>query len=134
MIRRRPRTGRFLGWLAGSKQLRSSITCVRATNAPRDSGFTIDDVRGIIGHVRHQPPQKITFVDMREQGARGILVCFADCTCSHSIALSADGWPDDLQLSDLEPRFICKACGKWGADVRPDFNWSRTPVGQRGYL
>ena len=78
-------------------------------------------------------PQEITFADMREQGARGILVCCADYTCSHSIALSADRWPDDLQLSDLEPRFICKACGKRGADVRPDFNWSRTPVRQMGY-
>jgi hypothetical protein len=27
-----------------------------------------------------------------------------------------------LILSDLEPRFACKACGKSGADVRPDFN------------
>jgi hypothetical protein len=77
-------------------------------------------------------PQKITFADMREQGARGILVCCADYTGSHSIALSADRWPDDLQLSDLEPRFICKACGKRGADVRPDFNRSRTPVRQKG--
>jgi len=29
---------------------------------------------------------------------------------------------------DLEPRFVCQACGKRGADVRPDFNWNRTPV------
>jgi hypothetical protein len=34
--------------------------------------------------------------------------------------------PDDLRLSDLEPRGLsAKACGKRGADVRPDFNWSR---------
>jgi hypothetical protein len=25
-----------------------------------------------------------------------------------------------------EPRFICFARGKRGADVRPDFNWQRT--------
>jgi hypothetical protein len=31
-------------------------------------------------------------------------------------------WPDDLRLSDLEPRFVCAACGKRGADVRPDFS------------
>lgn len=42
----------------GSKQLRPPITCVRATKAPKDSGFTIGHVRGIIGHVRHQPPAK----------------------------------------------------------------------------
>jgi hypothetical protein len=39
--------------------------------------------------------------------------------CSHSIAISADRWPDDVRLSDLEARFACKACGKRGADVRP---------------
>jgi hypothetical protein len=29
---------------------------------------------------------------------------------------------------DLKPPFVCKACGKRGADVRPDFNWGKTPV------
>jgi hypothetical protein len=33
----------------------------------------------------------------------------------------ADQWPDDIRLSDLEPQFICAACGKRGTDVRPDF-------------
>jgi hypothetical protein len=37
----------------------------------------------------------------------------------------ADQWPDDM-LSDLEPRFICAACGKRGVDVRPDFSWNVT--------
>ena len=41
--------------------------------------------------------------------------------CSHSTAISADQWPDDLRLSDIEDRFTCTACGKRG-DVRPDFN------------
>jgi hypothetical protein len=27
-----------------------------------------------------------------------------------------------VRLSDLGPRFVCSACGKRGADVRPDFN------------
>jgi hypothetical protein len=34
--------------------------------------------------------------------------------------MSGDRWPDDLRLSDLEPRLICSACGKRGADVRPN--------------
>ena len=38
-------------------------------------------------------------------------------------------WADDARLSDLEPRFACKACGKRGADVRPDFNWSHIHKG-----
>ena len=47
----------------------------------------------------------------------------SDYKCSHHIAVSPDQWPDDVRLPDLESRFACKACGKRGADVRPDFNW-----------
>jgi hypothetical protein len=67
-------------------------------------------------------PQKVTLAEMRDTGVRGILVYCADFRCSHSIAISGDRWPDELRLSDLEPRFTCSACGKRGADVRPDFN------------
>jgi hypothetical protein len=66
-------------------------------------------------------PQKITF---REMGVRGVLVYCADCRCSQSVALSADIWPDGVRLSDIEPRFVCSACGKRGADVRPNFRSS----------
>jgi hypothetical protein len=59
---------------------------------------------------------------MRESGARGMLVYCCDYRCSHSIAISADQWPDDIRLSDLEPRFVCQACGKRGADIRPNFS------------
>jgi len=38
-------------------------------------------------------------------GVRGLLVFYADYRCSHSIAMSGDGWPDDVRLSDIEPRF-----------------------------
>jgi hypothetical protein len=62
---------------------------------------------------------------MRDMGVRGVLVSCADHHCSHSVALSADDWPDDVRLSDIEPRFVCAACGKHGADVRPDFNWAK---------
>jgi hypothetical protein len=74
-------------------------------------------------------PQKIAFGEMRAAGVRGILVYCADYRCSHSIALAADSWPDDLRLSDIEPRFICKACGKRGADVRPLFEPARMGTG-----
>ena len=36
--------------------------------------------------------------------------------------------PDDARLSDIEERFTCRACGKRGADVRPDFNKGKKPV------
>jgi hypothetical protein len=57
-------------------------------------------------------PQKIKFGEMREMGARGVLVYCADYQCSHSIAISADQWPDDLRLSHIEHRFVCEVCGK----------------------
>jgi hypothetical protein len=78
-------------------------------------------------------PQKITFGDMREMGVRGVLIYCADFHCIHGVALSADRWADDVRLSDLEPRFVCRACGKRGADVRPDFNWGKLPVRAMGY-
>ena len=68
-------------------------------------------------------PQKITFGDMRRSGIRGVLIYCADYQCSHSIRMSADHWPDDLRFSDIEPSFTCSACGKRGAEVRPDFDW-----------
>jgi hypothetical protein len=63
-------------------------------------------------------PQKITIGEMRSSGVRGLLIYCSDHHCSHSIAISADPWPDQVRLSDLEPRFVCKACGKRGADMR----------------
>jgi hypothetical protein len=76
--------------------------------------------------------QKITLGEMRSSGVRGLLIYCADYHCSHSIAISADRWPDVIRLSDLEARFACRACGKRGADVRPNFN-ARGPVGGMGY-
>jgi hypothetical protein len=61
-------------------------------------------------------PQKITFGEMRSSGVRGLLIYCSDHHCSHSIAISADPWPAQARLSDLEPRFVCKACGNaWSA-------------------
>jgi hypothetical protein len=65
---------------------------------------------------------------------RGVLIYCADFHCSHSIAISADRWPDEMRLSDVEPRFTCSACGRRGADVRPNFNWNvEGPIGGMGY-
>ena len=66
-----------------------------------------------MGHAR---PSAENFAEMRESGVRAILVYCADYRCSHSIAVNADQWPDDLRLSDIEDRFTCTACGKRGAD------------------
>ena len=78
-------------------------------------------------------PQKISFAQMRNSRVRGLLIYCSDYKCSHLITMSGDGWPDEIRLSDLEPRFICSACGKSGGDVRPDLSWNRKPVGMMGY-
>jgi hypothetical protein len=69
--------------------------------------------------------QKITFGELRAQGVSGVLIYCADYRCSHSVAMDAGAWPDDLRLSDIEGRFVCQKCGKRGADVRPDFPSSK---------
>jgi hypothetical protein len=69
-------------------------------------------------------PQKITFAEMRSAGVNGLLIYCSDYRCSHHAAISGDRWPDDVRLSDLEPRFIFLACGKRGADVRPEIGAS----------
>ena len=65
--------------------------------------------------------QKITLAEMRASGVRGVLVYCSDYHCSHHTAISGDRWPDDVRSSDLERRFTCEACGRRGADVRPDW-------------
>lgn len=81
-------------------------------------------------------PQKITLGEMRKCGTRGLIVFCGDFRCSrnHTLAASVvDGGPDDVRLSDLEPRFVCTACGKRGAEIRPDFNWNKPPIAAMGY-
>ena len=76
-------------------------------------------------------PQKITFADMRATGVRGLLVYRLQVQPpGHA---ERDRWPGEMRLSDLEPRFMCSARGKRGADVRPDFNWNKMPAKMMDY-
>jgi hypothetical protein len=59
------------------------------------------------------------------RGGRGVLIYCSDYKCSHHIAISADQWPDDVRLSDIEDRFVCSGRGRRGADTRPDFHWDK---------
>ena len=74
-------------------------------------------------------PEKITFGEMRASGIRDLLIYCSDYKCSHSTTISGDRWPDDVRLSDIEPLFLCKACGKRGADVRGRFAPARMGTG-----
>jgi hypothetical protein len=69
-------------------------------------------------------PQRIMFGEMREMGVRGLLYC-SDFRCSHSVAINGGRWPDHVRLSDLEPLFVCEACG-----TRPAIS-GRTSIGIR---
>ena len=70
-------------------------------------------------------PQKITFGEMRDSGVRDVLVYCRDVGSSHLTTMSADLWPDNIRRSDVEPDFICPACGKRGAEIRPKFSQAR---------
>jgi hypothetical protein len=77
--------------------------------------------------------QKIAFADMRDMGVRDLLIYCSDYKCRHLVTISGDRWHYDMRLSDLELRFICSACGKRGADVRPNFSWNKPTVSMMGY-
>lgn len=47
---------------------------------------------------------KITLGEMRRMGARGVIVYCADYRGGHNIAVNADGWPDEIRLSDSTVR------------------------------
>lgn len=74
------------------------------------------------------PDQKIILGEMRASGVRALLVFCTDHKCSNSIELVPAEWISGRMtcaLSDLEPRFTCKACGWGGADVRPHFGLAK---------
>ena len=62
----------------------------------------------------------------------GLLIFCSDYRCSHLVRLGetdVSKWPDTIRLSDLEPRFVCTACGRRCADIRPDFPPARMGTG-----
>jgi hypothetical protein len=68
---------------------------------------------------------------MCQSGVFRIDVFCSDYRCNHSTTLPADRWRDHVRLSDIEPHFVCNACGKRGADVRPNFRHAATGTGGR---
>src|SRR6266852_7205811 len=82
---------------------------------------------GILAESRAHGPRPRTKITFRQLRKMGVAPCFSDDKCSHATASSGDQSPDDVRLSDIEPLFICHACGKRGADVRPDFHRENEP-------
>jgi len=66
--------------------------------------------------------QKVTLGEMRSgNGLRWLIFYCCEFKCSHSVVIDATQWGDAVRLSDLELKFVCKACGRHGAGVRPLF-------------
>jgi hypothetical protein len=61
---------------------------------------------------------------VRASGVRDILIY-----CRDHRETNADGWADDVRLSDIEDRFTCTRCGRKGADVRPAFGPAKMGTG-----
>jgi hypothetical protein len=74
-------------------------------------------------------PPKIAFGELRASGVRDVLVYCRNHRCSHSVEISADRWADHIRLSDIEPGFVCTACGKYGTELRPKFPQARMGTG-----
>jgi len=63
---------------------------------------------------------------MRASGIRGLLIYCSHYHCSHWTTLSADRWPDDVRLSDIELRFTCQGLqpARCGCAARLAIDWS----------
>ena len=95
------------------------MICGRKQRRRRLAGAKRHFREGFSASLRHYC---VRLTVMRESGVRHVLIYCADYHRSHSIAMSADQRPDDVRLSDIEDRFVCKPCGQSGADVRPNFS------------
>lgn len=62
---------------------------------------------------------------MLESGACDVLIYRRDDRCGHHIEAHADGWANDVRLSDNEPKFNCTVCGQPDAKIRPKFEPAR---------
>lgn len=76
-----------------------------------------------------QRQQKITLGKCLAGDPTRLIVYCSDVKCSQSVVIEASPWADDVRLSDLEPKFTYKACGRRGADARPQFERARMGVG-----
>jgi hypothetical protein len=72
--------------------------CFWIVHGKYTSGLIARSVEVMISH-----PVKITFGEMRASGVTEILIYCRDHRCSHHVEANADGWPDGIRLSDIEP-------------------------------
>ena len=77
-----------------------------------------------------QRQQKITLREMRSSGGPTRLIVYCgDYKCAHSVVISAERWPDEVRLSDLETEFTCQSADIEAADIRPFFEQAKMGTG-----
>jgi hypothetical protein len=69
---------------------------------------------------------------MRASSTRDVTIYWRDHRCSHHVETNADGWTDDVRLSNVESKFTCTRRDKRGAEVRPKFADARMGTGGTG--
>lgn len=67
----------------------------------------------------------MTLGNMRQQGVRGLAVHCLNHACGHQMVISADEYPDEIEVPSFALRMKCSKCGGKRVDVRP--NWKEKP-------
>jgi hypothetical protein len=79
-----------------------------------------DTDAGIKTRGRTFPVVPVTLGNVRKHGVRSLAV--ACSICHREAVISAERWPDSVQVRTFSPRMVCTGCGIVGADARPP-NW-----------
>ena len=109
---------------------RTRHTVDRLLTPTRRSDFPHDPIGGNMGHGAATEDHLCRDAFLGRSGASGLLLRLQVQPLHRD---QRRPMPDDVRLSDLEPRFICSACGQHGADVRPDFDWNKPGKLTRGF-
>ena len=79
-----------------------------------------------MGEILPMTQPGITVHEATRVGAKAFLVSCTAHGCTHHSYIPASLLSPDLRIKTLEPRCRCTACGKLGADVRPDYSfWTK---------
>jgi hypothetical protein len=76
---------------------------------------------------RSPATEPMTIGNMRENGMRSLSVwCHGrdalGRACGHQTVMNVDHLPAEIEIPSIGPKLRCTACGRLGADARP--NWS----------
>jgi len=77
-------------------------------------------------------PVKKLLIDKGQGKGVWLIVFYSDYRCNHNVTVApavVDQWPDDLRLTDLEPNFVCKVCGRRGANISGNIPPARMGIG-----